>query len=378
MNNRKKFLFLIFYLSLNILIFSETVTVRIFSKYVISKAEVITKTESGSIKRTLIELIDDNIIVMENGKLILKNKEVHIKSGLVLAAGQSREYPGDLIALIFPGEKGIVLIASMDIEDYTTCVLASELDNEIFTPELAKAMAVVIRTFSYFNRRRHAYSDFCDLTHCQSLKGLPLNLKKWKDAVVSTKGEILNGQCDFNIVFYSVCCGGITEDAGEFANGKPGKCGKSIVDGINGKDLCNWHRYYRWEKVIKKSDFEKVFSNFIRCKNLRIHNISITKRTASGRVKEIKFEYVCDNSYLTKVVNANKFLSLFGKIMGWANIPSKLFDLKQIDNFYVLKGSGHGHGVGLCVAGAKTLSDLGYGYKKILKFYFSDLLISKY
>jgi len=144
MNNRKKFLFLIFYLSLNILIFSETVTVRIFSKYVISKAEVITKTESGSIKRTLIELIDDNIIVMENGKLILKNEEVHIKSGLVLAAGQSREYPGDLTALIFPGEKGIVLIASMDIDERAKrAMLAEVIEDRIF--ELTDAMEQLLR-----------------------------------------------------------------------------------------------------------------------------------------------------------------------------------------------------------------------------------------
>ena len=46
-----------------------------------------------------------------------------------------------------------------------------------------------------------------------------------------------------------------------------------------------------------------------------------------------------------------------------------------VDKFFVLKGNGFGHGVGLSQEGAMTMVDLGYSYTDVLHFYYTNVYL---
>jgi stage II sporulation protein D len=45
-------------------------------------------------------------------------------------------------------------------------------------------------------------------------------------------------------------------------------------------------------------------------------------------------------------------------------------------NLITFKGRGYGHGVGLCQEGAMVMAARGFKYSEIIRFYYSDVIIS--
>jgi stage II sporulation protein D len=376
-NNVHFFIFIIIFSTFLISpLFARDVKVRVFSKYDIQDA--IITAEDNTHNKCVLRLEGDAIRADYGGNNTEKGKDIRLFSGsygryTIEAAGQKRRFPGSINAVILKDEKGIALITTIDIEDYVPCVLASEEDDSMFTPELAKAHSIVIRTFAALNTERHKYYDFCDLTHCEVFKGIPVDEKKWDAAVSATKGIILSGDCAKDSAYFSACCGGITENAGEFAAGRAGKCGESIQDVMDGIPLCKDHRYFRWVKTVTREELETALSSFVQDKNPEVTGLTISARTASGRAKQLKFYYKCPEGEKNAVVDANRYFSVFGKEAGWALIPSKFFEVEKHGDVYVFTGRGHGHGVGLCLQGAHTLALMGKSYRQILEFYFPNL-----
>jgi stage II sporulation protein D len=54
-------------------------------------------------------------------------------------------------------------------------------------------------------------------------------------------------------------------------------------------------------------------------------------------------------------------------------LRSTRFDIEHATNEVVFKGRGFGHGVGLCQEGAMRMSKLGYSYKDVIHFYYTDV-----
>ena len=63
--------------------------------------------------------------------------------------------------------------------------------------------------------------------------------------------------------------------------------------------------------------------------------------------------------------------------MGRKVLPSNYFEISPKAGKFELKGSGYGHGVGLCQFGALELAKRGYSYKQILSHYFPKHRIKK-
>jgi stage II sporulation protein D len=381
--------------------YASDVRVRFYSKYEIKDAVIYSLADKNMKGR--LKLSSGIIEADYNGKKREKGSAVSLFNGTyaeytVETAGQARVVPGRINAYILPDEKGIVLVSTMDIEDYVPCVLASELDTVLYKPELAKAFAIVIRTFA--KNKRHDNYDFCDLTHCEVFKGVPtsaspdfarsakspsptggeglLMMKRnsmWYKPVTATKGMVLSGACVKEAVYFSACCGGVTENAGEFVKGKADKCGLSKPDALNGKNLCEGHRYFKWIKHLNTGQVERALASFVNEKSPEVKDVKIASRTSSGRVKTLEFIYVSGGIERRALLDVNKYFSVFGKQAGWALVPSKWFDIRKEGNGFVLNGRGHGHGVGLCLQGASNLAAMGKTYREILAFYFPQMAI---
>jgi stage II sporulation protein D len=54
-------------------------------------------------------------------------------------------------------------------------------------------------------------------------------------------------------------------------------------------------------------------------------------------------------------------------------LRSTQFEIDYINDEVVFTGKGFGHGVGLCQEGAMRMSKLGYSYKDIIHFYYTDV-----
>ena len=54
-------------------------------------------------------------------------------------------------------------------------------------------------------------------------------------------------------------------------------------------------------------------------------------------------------------------------------LRSTQFQIEATSTEVVFKGRGFGHGVGLCQEGAMRMSQLGYTYKDIIHFYYTDV-----
>jgi Sporulation protein and related proteins len=58
--------------------------------------------------------------------------------------------------------------------------------------------------------------------------------------------------------------------------------------------------------------------------------------------------------------------------LGWATIPSNEFTLKKENGEILVEGTGQGHGIGLCQAGARAMAAEGEDFRQILSHYYPN------
>ena len=133
----------------------------------------------------------------------------------------------------------------------------------------------------------------------------------------------------------------------------------------------NKHSLFRWEKQISS---EIIQNNLLKNKLIKeksdLVELNIIDRGSSGRV--IKLEI--------KLKNLKKPIVLIKddirRILSF--LPSNLFTINKLnDNFWVFKGGGFGHGVGLSQSGAIEMAELGFTYEQILNHYYQGTKIKK-
>ncbi len=61
--------------------------------------------------------------------------------------------------------------------------------------------------------------------------------------------------------------------------------------------------------------------------------------------------------------------------LGWSAIPSNAFDFESHGERVVLRGTGEGHGLGLCQRGAVGMARHGATWRDILSRYFPEAVI---
>ena len=61
--------------------------------------------------------------------------------------------------------------------------------------------------------------------------------------------------------------------------------------------------------------------------------------------------------------------------LGWAAVPSNDFVIEEEHDQVFLKGTGQGHGIGLCQAGAKAMAQEGADFRQILSHYYPNTTI---
>jgi stage II sporulation protein D len=250
-------------------------------------------------------------------------------------------------------------ITSIPSEVYVARVIAGE--GEPGAPEAAQqALAIAIRTFAAANagrHRRHGF-DLCDATHCQVLRA---STPASRRAALATAGQVLMYSGQPADVFYSASCGGRSEAVAEVW---PGASDHpylpSVEDDVHAGEA-PWVVQIpaaRIEQVLRRAGFE----------GRRLRDLRIERRSPSGRVSRLHL-----GGMRPDTIAGDDFRAALGA----RQLRSTAFSVEKTGNAYRFTGRGYGHGVGMCVVGARLRAARGESTAQILEQYYPGLTLAK-
>jgi stage II sporulation protein D len=261
--------------------------------------------------------------------------------------------------IVRPDEgKTLTAIAEMSMENYLLGVVPYEMEPD-WPLEALKAQAVVARTYAYYNLGKHRKAGF-DLTadtSSQVYGGLGRENDVVRQAVRTTRGEVLGYGGELLQVFYHACCGGHTSDAGVVWGGKTVPPLKGVRDKWCAKSpYYKWAAYFTTPAVLAAASSSRMIGG-------KLRSVKIGARDASGQVKTFTIRAGAEELTI-KAVDLRRRL---GAVELRSTRVEKVKVLKKGVEF---TGRGSGHGVGLCQWGARLQAEDGRTYETILKFYF--------
>ncbi len=253
---------------------------------------------------------------------------------------------------------------TVELEDYIRGVLAAESSVETEL-EALKAQAIVSRTFALKNLKRHTKEgyDFCSLTHCQRYvkeiaehnKSLILQTSE------ETKHQILqDDRRQPADVYFHAACGGMTTNL-EAVWGAPSP---SYLHSAK-DDYCTTMSHKSWQQNISSKDLIRALQSDERSNiGAQLENIIVTKRDQSGRA-----EFLTIEGERRKQLRGWEFALIVNRVLGWNILKSSRFEISHQGNAFIFRGSGFGHGLGLCQEGAHVMARRGMKASEILEHY---------
>jgi stage II sporulation protein D len=265
---------------------------------------------------------------------------------------------------------------SLPLDEYVFGVLAAEGSVET-EPEALKALAVIARTYALKNLRRHARDgfDLCDTTHCQRFMPVrdegarPGFYELVRRAVRETAGEVLReprgGVAES---YFSAACGGRTADISKLWGER---AAPPYLRGVR-DDFCAGANQ-AWTDVIPSAQLLKALRADGRSDvGARLDSVRVLRRDETGRAEMIALE-----GEHRRTLRGWDFKIIVGRTLGWNVLKSSRFDVTRAGSAYVFRGTGFGHGLGLCQAGAHTMAARGASYRQILGQYFPGTSVGR-
>ncbi len=308
---------------------------------------------------------------------------------------EDREYRGNLYAVVDPNGR-LAAVNAIPVET----ILAGVVPSELFAsahPEALKAQAVAARTILFAQLSKRHYADpyhLCSSQHCQVYGGASHEDPRTTHAVDSTSGELLFHNNKLLNATYSSTCGGFTEhnDAvwrtprSEALRGKPDfplddPSLAAFQTGIKPDNFDSWlqilpesyckkatqaqENKLRWTREFSGSQLQELISK--RYPHLgRITDIHVLKRGISGRAMSLR---LTGTKASTVVLYELPIRRLFNNLRSAAFILN-LDRVAGVITKATFKGSGWGHGVGMCQLGAIGRAEAHQSYKTILAHYY--------
>jgi len=262
------------------------------------------------------------------------------------------------------GEIDVVL--TLPSERYIAAVLNAEAAAAEPAQSL-RALAILARTYALNGKHNtahagHLEADLCDSTACQAMALRPAS-QAIEEAAAATAGETLWFGGHRAEVFFSQSCGGVTEDAGAaWPNLRGATYLRSHADPYCvRRDAAAWHAEVSLQELaeIARAEGWHLPAGIVSAR--------VTERSASHRALRIVFT---GSDGRTSAVAASALRFGIGRALGWNRVRSDAYELTIRNGSLVFDGRGHGHGVGLCQAGATEMAAEGKTAREILGFYF--------
>lgn len=242
----------------------------------------------------------------------------------------------------------------------------------------------------WYDHDDHRLFDVCADDHCQRYQGLTRATGKTVRKVIdSTWGQVLTYHDELCDTRFSKCCGGRMErfstcwEDKDYDYLRPladtpdhqgdGKCFCDTTDkAILSQVLNNYDQettdFYRWTVEYDKKDLADLIERKSGIHIGEIISMEPLERGGSGRIWKLR------------IVGSEKAMVIgkeleIRRILSESHLKSSAFDVEMTSDKVILRGSGWGHGVGLCQIGAAVMASKGYTYEQILEHYYPDSIL---
>lgn len=243
----------------------------------------------------------------------------------------------------------------------------------------------------WFDHDDHKVFDVCADDHCQRYQGLTMAVGETvRKAIDQTWGLVLKSGGEICDARFSKCCGGRMElfstcwedkdypylqALPDTPDEKPG--GDPFCDAtdeeilsqvLNDYDL-ETKDFYRWTVEYSRNEVSDLIRTRSGIDFGTIQDLIPIERGPSGRIKRLRVVGSKREMIIGKELIIRKWLSS-------SHLKSSAFTVIWNGDKLTLKGSGWGHGVGLCQIGAAVMASKGYCFQAILGHYYpgSELL----
>lgn len=244
----------------------------------------------------------------------------------------------------------LALWIDQPLEAYVADVVAAE--SEPGTPAAAlEALAIVARSYAVSARGRHEGAALCDLAHCQVTAGR--GSAPARAAARATSGLVLV-LADGGVAQppFHASCGGHTADPGEAFGGADRTGAAAVADPGCAAP---------WEAALPRAAADAAVAEAL---------------GGPAQLSSLRFAHGAGGFVVSAVdprsgrrTSGEAFARALDRAAGWGTVRSPRFTLVPGDPVR-LRGSGHGHGVGLCQEGAARRAASGADVRAILAHYF--------
>lgn len=288
-----------------------------------------------------------------NIKMISREPEASFKIKSINPQSKVRTYDGNVEVKRHPDNLQLLLVNSVDLEDYIAGVVESE-GGRGSNPEYYKIQAILCRTYLLAHLNRHIQEGFeiCDDVHCQAYAS-----KASEDdiiqAVLATKGQVVvdNNLNLITAAFHSNCGGETCNSEDVWAISKSYL--KSVKD-----TFCTSQSQAHWQRDISLEDWKSY--------------LQLKQNNSKGKTPPMITSF--NQAYGRAVYLEDKGLKIpLKNIRNDFKLKSTFFSIEQIGDSIKFKGRGYGHGVGLCQEGAMEMARQKYSYEYILHYYYKDV-----
>lgn len=307
-------------------------------------------------------------------KKIFHQRVLLVQGQDIIEAGRLR--PGLLMLAANSEGAKFDIIAVVPLEQYVAGVVASEMPSP-WPLQALKAQAVAARSYAVATMKErisadyHVESTVLDqvFTHLSRDQISSAEMKRVLQAVSETEGQLL--QADFGQAlksYYHSDCGGKTSTSAQV-------WGSGVNFGTAIDRSCPRNPKAQWMFSVAKKNLqaslEKRFgphpNGFTK---ILLHREKLGEKLGE-RVREKSDERVSEievfwrDGFVDRI-KANEFRA----ILGYSQLRSTQFSMAENQGEFVFRGSGFGHGVGMCQWGARALAMAGNSYTTILQHYY--------
>lgn len=270
---------------------------------------------------------------------------------------------GGVVHITYHRDK-LRLINELDVEEYLKGVVPLEISPK-WNPEALKVQAIIARTYVLHQRQVNLGKEYDVLatTADQVYGGRSKENPTANQAIAETRGLVLTYDGEVILSAYHSTAAGPTESASEvWGMDLPYLKGVSCPFDQNSP-------YYHWRKLFPMDAVQESFAK-AGYEVGTIASITPFRWTEAGRISRIRLLH-SRGELILKAEDLRR-------ILGYAELPSTHFQIEKMGREIQIQGNGYGHGVGLCQWGAKEMTEMGYRYDKILKYYYPGVRVEAY
>ena len=291
-----------------------------------------------------------------------------------------KAYRGSLIFSVDGGRLQCVNV--LPLEDYLRGVVPLEMgrtgDQGL---EALKAQAVVARTYAlkYMLGPGNGIFDVRASVQDQVYGGIQAEYPLTDHAIHETMGRVVLSADTLAICYYHSTCGGTTASRNEVWGGPviPYLITQPDRDTAD-KPWCSASRYMRWSESWDAADLAAILRKNLSVAGVRnapafhrLKDLDVRSRFSDGRINVL--EVVTDKGSFELHGDKIRFALKTSK---GRMLESSRFDIEMEGNRITARGSGYGHGVGLCQMGALGRSAAGQSYQEILEAYYPGTAVA--